>query len=137
MDSNQTDKNHGQNTVIAHSDYVEVVWDGPQGVEKVQKTNAEALAAAEQLKAAGKTVRISLDIQNHPLAPNMGAFREVLKMFGAVEISRLSISGNVPSTILSLITTVIASFSKQLEVKYFPTQPEAVTWLMSDKSASN
>src|SRR5665213_189560 len=81
------------NHVIAHDNYIEVVWDGPQDVNTVSKTNAEAVKAAELLKSKGKPILLSLDVQNHPLTPNMGAFKEVIKIFRAVSFDRIAVSG--------------------------------------------
>lgn len=132
----RTDVQPNQNTVILHSNYVEMIWDGAQNAEKVRKSNLEVIAAAEKIQATGMPILISVSIQNHPKLPDMGAFKEVLKLFDAIEASRLSISGAVPPMVLSLITTVIASFNKQLEIKYFRDQNAALDWLLQSNQTS-
>lgn len=132
----RTDVQPDQNTVIPYSDYIEMIWDGAQNAEKVQKSNLEVLAAAEKIRATGKPVLISVFIQNHPNSANLGAFKEVLKLFNAVEANRVSISGAVPPMILSLITTVVASFNKQVEIKYFRDQNVALHWLLPNNQTS-
>jgi len=122
-----------ENTVIPHDDYIEIIWDGAQNADKVRRSNAQILAAAETLQANQKPLLLSLFIQNHPLAPNMAAFNEALKMFRAVSFERLAISGTLPPTIMTLVTTVIASFDKELEIAYFNTKPEALSWLVGAK----
>ena len=119
------------NHVIAHDNYIEVVWDGPQDVNTVSKTNAEAVKAAELLKSKGKPILLSLDVQNHPLTPNMGAFKEVIKIFRVVSFDRIAVSGSIAPTIMTLVSTVTSSFNREFEISYFVNQKEAVSWLLS------
>jgi hypothetical protein len=133
MDTLPPQPQPNQNSAAAHEDYIEVVWDGAQNAEKVRQTNIDTLALAEQFRANNKPVRVSIHIQNHPLMPNMGAFREVLNIFRAVSIDRLAISGTVSPGIMTLISTVISSFDKSLDIKYFSDPQEGLVWLRSDQ----
>ena len=120
----------GSNTVIAHDDYIQVVWDGPQNADKVRQSNVDTLAAVSQLKSKNRPILISFRIQNHPPNSDLGAFKEVLKIFDAADnIDRIAISGKLPHMIMSLVSTVTNSFNKSLEIKYFDDQVQAMAWL--------
>lgn len=131
-DSNPTDTN----SVTYHPDYIEVVWHGAQNAEKVRATNNEVLVAAKKLQAEGKPFLASLTILNHPAMPNMSAFSEVLKIFQAIPFDRLAICGDLPSTMMPLITTVIGTFNRQMEIKYLKTPEEGLAWLKSNEKGS-
>lgn len=118
-----------QNTVTLRDDYIEVVWDGPQEAEKVRGSNADTQAAAAQLQAEHKPVRLLLYIQHHPLMANIGGFMEVLKVFRMVPFDRVVICGTLPGPVMQLTTVIISSFHAEFDIKYIADQEAALVWL--------
>jgi len=125
--------NSDSNKVITHDNYVEVIWIGPQDSSSVSLSSQEALKAIEALKAAGKPVLLSLSLLDLPLRPDMGAFREVIKIFRSTTFDKIAISGTVSPMVMTLIATVTSSFNKELDIAYFVNKDEALAWLMSPK----
>jgi len=123
----------GVNSVVIHDDYIEIIWDGAQNVDKVRQTNLEAAKGAEILKSKGKPVLGSLLIRNHPLTPNIAAFQEVLKMFRATSPNRVVICGTVSPMIMTLVATVTSSFNREIEIAYIADPDAALSWLRSPK----
>jgi hypothetical protein len=124
------------NSVTYRPDYIEVIWRGAQNAEKVRVTNIEFLTAAKRFQAEHKPVLAFLKILNHPAMPNMAAFAEVITIFQAVPFDRLAVSGDLPATVMPLITTVIETFNRQLEIKYLKNPDEALVWLRSNEPGS-
>ena len=116
-------------TIICRDDYIEVTWDGTQNREKVRRSNRDALAAAETLKAKGLPVRLFICVRHHPLLANPGAFDEVLKILRAVSFERMVLCGDLPPMVMSLVTSVIASFNKELDISFIEDPARALTWL--------
>ena len=121
----------GVNSVVAHDDYIEVIWDGAQDATKVRQTNLESLKAAEFLKSKNKPILLSLSIRNHPTMPDVGAFHEILKVFRAITFDRVAISGSISPRIMTLVSTITGSFNKEMEISYFTDPNEALSWLKS------
>lgn len=117
------------NSVILHTDYIEIIWRGEQSVDKMRTTNLEALAAAEKLRAYHKPILASLIIVNHPDMPNMTALAELLIVFQTMPFDRLAVSGDIPKTMMPLIKTVISTYNRQMEINYKEETADAVTWL--------
>lgn len=124
------------NSVTRHDDYIEVIWHGAQSSEKVSQSNAKAIEAAKELEAKNRPILLSLCILDHPLKPNMGAFKESLEILHQVSFSRVVICGNLPLPLLELVSTVISSFNRELEIAYFVDPKEALVWLRSDRPGS-
>jgi hypothetical protein len=127
-----TNTSDSTNTVILRDNFIDVIWDGPQDKAKVEKSNADTIAAAKKLQDQHKPLLLSIHIQNHPLRPDLGAYTEVLKIFrSGVTFERLVISGDLPKTIGTLVTTVIESFDGELEICFIPDTKEALAWLLN------
>jgi len=124
----------GKDIITLREDFIDVVWDGAQNADKVRQSNVEALGAVEKLQGSGKPVLLSLHFQHHPAMPNLGAFREVLKMFRAANFKRVVISGDVSSRMMSLVSTIVSSFDKEVEITYIKDRSEALKWLLSAQS---
>src|SRR5262252_7131212 len=90
------------NKVTCHEDYIEVVWFGEQTADTVSQSVAQTVEASEKLKAQNKPILLLLRILEHPLTPNMPAFKEVLNVFRRVSFNRLAVSGNLPPSIMYL-----------------------------------
>jgi hypothetical protein len=105
-----------QDSVVIHEDYIEVIWIGPQDRDKVRQTNIDALKGANELTSRNKPILLLIEVRNHPLKPNIGAFKEVLKIFQAVNFDRMAICGTVPASLGTLISTIISSFNKEFEI---------------------
>jgi hypothetical protein len=116
-------------TIICRDDYIEVTWDGAQNREKVRQSNLDTLAAAEILKAKGLSIRLFFCIRRHPLVANPAAFDEVLKIFRAVSFERLVLCGDPPPMVMSLATSVISSFNKELDITFIKDPARALAWL--------
>jgi hypothetical protein len=121
--------NRDTDKVTVHEDYIEVVWNGPQTAEKVQRTNLDTLAAANSFIGRGQPVLILFSVHNHPAKPDMGAFKEVLKIFDTTQINRIATTGEIPQMIMSLVSTVSNTFTKSFEMKNFKDEDEALAWL--------
>ena len=119
------------NTVTPHPDYIEVVWRGAQSVDKIRASNSETLTAVNKLKANKKPLLVLLYIIDHPDFPNMEGLVEVISAIRATPLDRLAVCGDVPPTVMPLIATVIATFNRQMEVKYLKKYDDALTWLKS------
>ncbi len=121
----------GVNSVVMHDDYIQAIWDGAQDVTKVRQTNIETLKWAEVIRAQGKPILLSLEVINHPLMPNMAAFKEVMKVFRAISFDKVVICGTVSPMLMSLITTVMSSFKKEIQINYIADPEAALAWLRS------
>lgn len=119
----------GSDIVIAHDDYIEIIWDGPQNADTVRRSNVDTQTAAQVFQKDGKSILAMLHIQHQPQMPDIGAFEEVLKIFQAVEFNRLAIAGTIPPSLMALVTTIIGSFEREFDIKYFMQPQEALVWL--------
>jgi|GEM_PF-2717460 hypothetical protein len=132
MDQDPVQSVNNTNTVITHNDYIEVIWEGPQNSEKVHQSNVETLKAVEIIQSKHKPLLLLLRIYNHPLAPNMEAFQEVLKIFQAITFNKVAISGTVSPQMETLIASVVSSINEEVELAYIAEPEEALAWLRSN-----
>ncbi len=120
------------NQIILQDDYIDVTWNGRQTKETVLQSNLEVEVAAEKLVSQGKPVLVSFCIKNHPVNPDIGAFKELLKEFDAVKFDRIALFGDFPGMLMSLITSITDSFQKSMEIKHFADKDSAIAWLKSN-----
>jgi len=126
-----TEEAPAKNIVTLQDDYINVVWDGGQNADKVHTTRLEVAEAAQQLSALHKPVLLRLVIEHHPLMPNMGVLQEVLKIFRTVDFDRMVVCGNLPKPMMTLVSSIIASFHIEFEIEFMADPDEALTWLKS------
>ena len=125
-----------RNSVTLHPNYIEVIWRGEQTVVKVRVTDKEVSAAAKKLEADHKPLLASLQVVNHPIAPNMAAFAEVITVMQTIPFDRLVVCGDLPPTMMPLILIAIGIYNKQMEIKYVKKPEEALAWLTSNERGS-
>jgi hypothetical protein len=130
MMSQTAEPSVGRNVVVAHDNYIEVIWDGAQSADMVRRSNVEIVKAAKVLQSAGKPMLVLLSIRNLPLKPDMGAFEEVVNIFRAVTFDRIAVVGTLPPLVRLLASTVESSLGGgEFEISYFADPGQALSWL--------
>lgn len=121
------------NQVVLQDGYIEVIISGHQDKEKIRQLNLDAEQVFDKFKSQNKSLLILVTLKNLDSTPNIGAFKESLKIFEVEQLERLAMTGDLPELMMSIIDNVINSLSRGLEIKYFKDRTEAIAWLKSNK----
>ena len=121
------------NSVTDRGLYIELLISGPQTAETIHSANLRLEAMAADFTAKNKPLLVLAAMENISSGFNLGAFKESLKPADTIKFNRFAITGELPRTMMSIITNVVNSFEHSFDVKYFSDKDQAIAWLKDYK----